>query len=57
VSQPVAIATAVHANVTRVSSRDDERSSPLAKMTRIFEAQKEQTDSKPVAKGSKRKTL
>lgn len=50
-------AAAVHTNVTRVSSRDDERSSPLAKMTRIFEAQKDESDSKALPKTLKRKTL
>lgn len=54
--QPVPT-TGVHANVTRVSSRDNERSSPLAKMTRIFEPQNDEMDSKVLPKVLKRKTL
>lgn len=47
----------VHFNVSRLNSREDERSSPLAKMTRIFEGQRDDADSKAFPKGLKRKTL
>ena len=49
--------TAVHTNVIRVNGQEDERSSPLAKMTRIFEVQKDGTDDKPIPRTLKRKTL
>ena len=56
-TSPVAQTAAVHANVMRVHSQEDERSSPLAKMTRIFEMQKDDTDEKPLPRTLKRKTL
>ena len=46
-----------HTNVSRLNSREDERSSPLAKMTRIFEGQRDDAGSKVFHKGLKRKTL
>lgn len=49
--------SAVHTNVMRVNGQEDERSSPLAKMTRIFEVQKDDMDEKPVPRSLKRKTL
>ena len=55
--QQAATIPVVNVNVTRVTSKDDERSSPLAKMTRIFETQKEETDNKQPVKTPKRKTL
>lgn len=56
-TQQTTTTAAVHVNVTRLNVRDDERSSPLAKMTRIFEAQKEEADNKQSGKAPKRKTL
>ena len=55
--QQATATAAVHTNVTRLNNREDERSSPLAKMTRIFEGQRDDTDSKAFHKGLKRKTL
>ena len=54
---PATPTAAVHTSVTTLNSREDERSSPLAKMTRIFDGQKNDTDSKTFPKGFKRKTL
>jgi len=54
---PATPTAAIHATLTRLNSREDERSSPLAKMTRIFDGQKDDVDGKAFSKGFKRKTL
>ena len=55
--QQATATAAVHTTVSRLNSREDERSSPLAKMTRIFEGQRDDPDSRVFTKGLKRKTL
>ena len=56
-TSPVTQTAAVHANVMRVNSQEVKMSSPLAKMTRIFEIQKDDTDEKPLPRTLNRKTL